>query len=331
MDTGKNIDIVIPWVDGNNPEWQARYLQYANITDGDKRIIRFRDWGLLPYWFRCIEKFAPWVRKIHFITSGELPEWLDTNHPKINWVKHEDFIPAEYLPTFNINAIETNIHRIDGLSEQFIYFNDDMFLIREAKPSDFFRNGKPCESAILDPIFPEEYPEIYVNAAMVLNRNFDKRTVIKKHFFKWMNLRYGKYLIKSLLMLPWRKFTGLLWSHLPQPFLKSTFNEVWSKETEILHLTGMAKFRNHTNVNQWIFRYWLLAKGDFSPANQFRKGVSFEIKPSTINHICHVISNQEMKQICINDGIEISDFEDMSNKLQRAFDSILPDKSSFEK
>ncbi|MBQ6357217.1 MAG: capsule biosynthesis protein CapK, partial [Solobacterium sp.] len=38
---------------------------------------RFKDWGLFKYWFRGVEKFAPWVNKIYFITWGHVPTWLD--------------------------------------------------------------------------------------------------------------------------------------------------------------------------------------------------------------------------------------------------------------
>ncbi len=125
MDSTGQIDIVLTWVDGNNPQWKARYSEFsAKVADGDKRAIRFRDWNLLRYWFRGIEAFAPWVRTVHFVTSGEYPDWLNLSHPKLNWVKHEDFMPSEYLPTFNINAIETNLHRIEGLSDCFVFFND---------------------------------------------------------------------------------------------------------------------------------------------------------------------------------------------------------------
>lgn len=332
MTDPERIDIVLTWVDGNDPEWLARYNKYQSVVkDGDKRTIRFRDWGLLKYWFRGIESFAPWVGKIHFVTSGEFPEWLDKEHSKLNWVKHEDFIPADFLPTFNINAIETNLHRIKDLSDCFVFFNDDMFLTRRVSPSDFFQNNLPCDFAILDPIFPVQYPEVFVNDIMVINRHFSKKDVIKKNLLKWINPKYGKYLAKSILLMPWKKFPGLLDAHLPNSFRKETFEEVWQAEPEILRTTGLARFRSHTNVNQWLFRFWHLAKGEFYPFNILGQGQSYEISLSTIDTICNVIRNKEYKQICINDSEDISDFEDMRDRLKSAFNAILPDKSSFEK
>lgn len=332
MTNSFEIDVVMPWVDGNDSVWQERFRQFAGVEkDGDKREMRFRDWGLLPYWFRGIETFAPWVRKIHFVTSGEKPEWLNLDCPKLNWVKHEDFIPEKYLPTFNINAIETNIHRIEGLSEHFVYFNDDMFLIREASISDFFKDGLPCDFAILDPIVPKEYPEIYVNGILALNRHFKKKEVMTKHCSKWFNLKYGKYLMKTLCLLPWEKFPGLLGAHLPQSFVKKTFDDVWRDEPDLLDATGSARFRSHTNVNQWIFRFWHIAQGKFSPSNTIKKGDSYEIMPSSIDMICSIVSEQKYKQVCINDGDNIGDFSVMQRKLEVAFNTILPNKSAFEK
>ncbi|PXV62336.1 Stealth-like protein [Dysgonomonas alginatilytica] len=325
------VDIVLTWVDGNNPQWRTLYQKYSNeVSEGDKRNIRFRDWGLLKYWFRGIEAFAPWVGTIHLVTSGERPDWLDINHPKLHWVKHEDFMPEEFLPTFNINAIETNLHRIEGLSDQFIFFNDDVFLIDTAKESDFFRNNRPCDFAILDPIFPEEYPEIFVNDIRIINRHFSKREVINKDLLKWINPKYGKYLFKSILLLPWKKFPGLLDAHLAHSFRKETFEEVWRAEPEILHKTGRARFRSHADVNQWLFRFWHIAKGEFTPTDILSQGQTFEISTSTIEEICEVIRTKKYMQICINDGEDIPDFEGMSRKLQEAFHDILPHKSSFE-
>ncbi len=128
------IDFVLLWVDGNDSVWQQQknlYLsQEISVPLGDANgNCRFRDHGLLRYWFRSVERFAPWVNKVFFVTCGQKPEWLDESYSKLCLVNHKDFIPAEYLPTFHSNTIELNLHRIDTLSEHFVLFNDDMFQI----------------------------------------------------------------------------------------------------------------------------------------------------------------------------------------------------------
>ena len=118
----EKIDFVIPWVDGNDPQWRAEKAKYdpSGMPQSDAPE-RYRDWDNLQYWFRGVEKFAPWVNRIHFITWGHLPPWLDTSNPKLNIVKHTDYIPEKYLPTFSSHAIELNMHRIEGLAEHFVF------------------------------------------------------------------------------------------------------------------------------------------------------------------------------------------------------------------
>ena len=87
------IDIVVPWVDGNDPAWRAERSQYRPDQNSDGGDSRYREWGLFQYWFRGIEMYAPWVRKVHLITWGHLPAWLNTDHPKLHIVNHRDYMP----------------------------------------------------------------------------------------------------------------------------------------------------------------------------------------------------------------------------------------------
>ncbi len=154
MENSDKIDIVITWVDGNDPEWIKQKIQNMPAEQQYKAATashRFRDWDNAQYIFRGIEKYMPWVNRIHFVTWGHLPTWLNVDNPKLHIVNHRDFIPEEYLPTFNSNAIELNFHRIPGISEQFILFNDDTFVIGPTRPEDFFADGKPRDAAILSP------------------------------------------------------------------------------------------------------------------------------------------------------------------------------------
>src|SRR5699024_8846127 len=141
----EKIDFVLTWVDGNDPDWQKVKNQYTVKDLGDNRDIRFRDWDNLQFWFRGVENFTPWVNKVHFVTWGHIPKWLNINHPKLNIVYHHDYIPEKYLPTFSSHVIELNLHRIKGLSDRFVYFNDDTFITKTMKESDFFISGLPCD------------------------------------------------------------------------------------------------------------------------------------------------------------------------------------------
>ena len=92
------IDFVITWVDDSDPKWRKEFEYYSAKESRciNTDTCRYRDWDTLRYWFRGVEKFAPWVNKIYFVTYGHLPEWLKTDNPKLVIVNHEDFIPAEY-------------------------------------------------------------------------------------------------------------------------------------------------------------------------------------------------------------------------------------------
>ncbi len=327
------VDFVLPWVDNTDKQWQERFTLYkGKLDNGDNREIRFRNWDLLRYWFRSIEKFTPWVNKIFFITSGELPEWIDISHPKLKWIRHEDYIPAEYLPTFSANAIELNLHRIKELSETFVYFNDDFFILNHLPLSRFFKGNLPCDYAVMT-AKPSSGGIIHmaINDLELIERNFDKHSVIKKNPTKWFSLKYGSRIASNILLYPWKEFSGFIDPHIPYSFLKSTYLKVWEAEFNELNKTCSRKFRTNEDVNQWLIRYWQLAEGNFYPKNIQKNSLCIDIDDNIINKICSAISGQEYDIICLNDSENISDFEKLKSGLQNAFEKIIPQKSSFEK
>ena len=108
------IDFVVTWVNGSDESWikeRAKYLPQTKEQDL-RGVQRYRDWDLMRYWFRGVEKYASWVHKIYFITCGQKPEWLNLDCPKLKLIKHSDYMPKDALPTFNSNAIEMRIHNI---------------------------------------------------------------------------------------------------------------------------------------------------------------------------------------------------------------------------
>ena len=331
--TQKPIDFVIIWVDGNDPAWRAVKNQYVPKPVGeDDQEVRYRDWDNLQYWFRSVEKYTPWVNKINFVTWGHLPKWLDTSNPKLHIVKHEDYIPAEYLPTFNSHTIEHNLHRIEGLAEQFVYFNDDMFINKPMKPEDFFVNGKPCDTFAMDCIFwgKDSAGPYNGNDMAVINTHFPKKQALLKNWKNWFRLRYGaKHLYRTLVLLPWAWFPGFYYHHLPNSFLKATFEEVWAAEPEILDETCKCRIRSTTNVNQWLYKYWQLASGNFYPRTN-KIGRCYHIKDQNVYDLLDSIRHQKDAMICINDTAKTVNFEEKVRLVKEAFQSVLPEKSSFE-
>lgn len=135
------IDVVYTWVDSSDPKWQADRGRFDTETANASasNAERFIDRQELKYSLRALELFAPFVRHIYIVTADQHPQWLAKDHPKVTVVSHRDIFPdPSVLPTFNSHSIETCLHRIEGLSENFIYFNDDVFVGQEVEPADFF-------------------------------------------------------------------------------------------------------------------------------------------------------------------------------------------------
>ena len=327
----EQIDIVITWVDGSDPNWLIEKNKFLGIESSISQFTnganRYQDQGLLKYWFRGIEKFMPWINKIYFVTYGHYPDWLNLENKKIKLVKHSDFMDAKYLPTFSSNPILLNLHRIPELSDKFIYFNDDMFVINPCKPTYFFKNGLPCDMAVLNPIVaPDLDPfwDMMLNNVMVINKNFEKQQVLKKYHRKWFTCKYGfKNLVRNYCLKPYKSFPGFYDNHLPNAFLKSTFKEVWEKNFDICDSTCMNKFRTENDITEWTMKYWQLAKGTFSPINKDKLGKFVSLKSdSAINYLRN---NPVAPLVCLNDESENLE------KIVEYFENKFPVKSKFEK
>lgn len=329
-DIEDKIDFVITWVDSGDEKWLEDKRKYKDTNINNINNVRYRDWDNLRYWFRGIEKNAPWVNNIFFITYGHLPNWLNLNHPKLKIVNHSDYIPNEYLPTFNSRVLEIYMHRINELSENFVYFNDDMFLIDRVKPKDFFKDGIPCDSLVLNAIVGDYkgISNVVCNDIAVINKYFDKKIFLKECWKKIFNLKYGKENLRTIALLPWKHFTGFLDLHVGISFNKSTFDELWRKEEEMLLDVAKCRFREEKGVNLWLFRYWQLVTGKFYPRRiNFSK---YYLLSNDNRKIIDEILKKKNKMICLNDNANIENYETEKNRIKEMFEALFPDKSSFE-
>ena len=328
------IDIVVLWVDGNDPEWLEEKSKYAPQKKADNSATnnRFRDWDLMKYWFRGVEKFAPWVNNVYFVTCGHYPKWLNLDNPKLKLVKHTDFIPEELLPTFNSNVIEMHLNNIKELEEQFVLFNDDIFLISDTTPEDFFQDGKPCETALLGIVSSQNYkdvfPHIVVNNSAIINMHFNKKEVMKKHRSKFINRLYGKDALRTMLLQPFVYFSDFRDLHLATSHLKSNFDEVWNAEPEAIYNATKSRFRSTADVSHWLVKAWYMCKGEFVPRSS-KWGRKFELGAEQGE--CDYIKKQKGKVVCLNESSDDIDFERIQKNLVDAFETILPEKSGFEK
>lgn len=330
-------DFVIAWVDGNDLEWRKEKEKYSpSKIDESNSDNRYRDWGLLPYWFRGVEKFTPWVNKIFFVTWGHVPEFLNIDNEKLEIVSHKSFIPKKYLPTFSSHAIELNLHRIPELSEHFVYFNDDTFIIRPMPETSFFRSDLPCTCGSERPIELAGDIGIWQHAAVndlgIINKNFCKSTQVEKYQKKYASSEYrwqDNIRTKVIERLYPDYFTGFKNLHAPAAYLKSTFESVWNAETDLLDKTSSNRFRTAEDVNQWVMLWWQIASGNFSPFSV--DNVVSGVVDDTVDELCEIISSQNHDMICLNDPDGDIDFNALSDRIKSAFNIILPDKSSFEK
>lgn len=327
------VDIVVPWVDGNDPGWVEKYNQYSETPIKEEDRCRFRDWGIMKYWFRGIAEFAPWVNRVFLITDGQKPAFINEDCDKLVIIDHKDYIDSKYLPLFNSSAIEVGLHRIPGLSEKFIYFNDDLFLIRPTAPNYFFRGDLPCDMGIEGIFHPlrDKLQILYFNNAAYINREFDKRKVYKHQWRKWLNIKYGTYNLFNLYMLPLKCFFSFKNFHTCQPFLKSTFEEVWKKYGDEIQKTTMTRFRSESGVNQYLFKDWQLVTGKFYPTNLAKTTQYFNISDKSISQICDTILKQKKTIICLNDNYYDNHFEVVQKRISDSFEKILPNKCIFEK
>lgn len=323
------IDFVITWVDGNDKNWLSEKNKYLNVK-GDSNLNRFRDFDNLQYLFRGIDKYTPWVNKVFFVTWGHLPSWLDTKNPKLRIVNHKEFIPEEYLPTFNSNVIEMNLHRIKDLSDNFVLFNDDLFILDKLSDKDFFVNDLPRDYYVeyIKKNPSKRHQIMRKNYYDVIDDHFIKKNVLRSNMSKILNIKYGKYIFNNILSLKNKTFNDFLDLHATQAFNKSTFNKAWNMEYDKLNEACKNKFRANNDIGKNICRYLHLLEGKFSP--YILKSKYFEVSNDNNILIKH-IKGKRSKIICINDAKVDVDFESAKIEVNNALNSILPEKSSFEK
>lgn len=336
------IDFVVTWVDGNDPEWKKEKDKYVGeMTDEiENTPARYRDWGLLQYWFRAVERYAPWVRKVFLVTSGQKPDWINLNYEKLVFVTHEEFIPEQYLPTFNSRTIEMNLWRMNDLSEHFVYFNDDFFLNRPVEPEDFYENGLPRLCAVALPFYfhsPTPWTAwrlALLNDIGLINDTFDIRQVMRKYPEKFFSYVYGRKIKYNRRVLDDAYITGMYYSHAPYIYLKSVFADIWKTYPEIMDVSCRDRFRNHQQVTVLLPILWMIFQGKFIPVDAGYLGPMLDLNHQTIGRIEELLSSEE-RAVCLNDG-QNADEEDeetrrmIYDELHRVMRAKFPDRSKYE-
>lgn len=291
------MDIVITFVNGNDPVWRADYEKHTNRPLQNKR---FRDWGTLKYLLRGIEKNMPFIENVYIVVSHEsqIPEWADRK--RLRTVLHKDIIPDFLLPTFNANPIETHLHNIRDLSEQFLFFNDDIFPMRPCRPEDFFREGK-------------------------IRTGFSKH-ILCAGMFRHITRNSDRLARKALGMKKSCMF--IRQQHICTPLLKSEVGEVYRAVEKDL-LSSLTMLRESKNVNQYLFTDYMFYKGAAINEKLSRKHIS--LASASAKKVRKAICNPSEDLLCIND-VNMSDerFAKLHRAIISAFEESFPEKSSFE-
>lgn len=333
------IDIVIPWVNGSDPDWnelRRRYSTNNGGISGANTAIRYQSWDNLHLWFRAVEKCMPWFNKIFLITCGHIPVFLDVQNSKLRIVRHEEYIPEEYLPTFNSNTIEMNLHRIEDLSENFILFNDDLFPLQKIEEEYYFQNNIPCDQAVESPIMPVDIGDltkwscmVKTNDLLIINQHFKKREVQKKNFWGWYNFKYGERIKRNIGLHYWNNFVGFHDPHMANAIKKSVLAKLWEEEPIALDLGSKNRFRGQEDVSQYLIRYWQLCEGCFVPRKTL--GKPFTVSINNCRGIADGIRHKEWQMVSLSEIGTADEFEIIKKEINKALEELYENKSSFEK
>ncbi|QRM91005.1 hypothetical protein FG167_10745 [Lacinutrix sp. WUR7] len=226
------IDVVILWVDGNDEKHKEKirpYIKDSEKLKTKKFRTRYDQVNEIKFTIDSIIKYASYVRNIYIVTDNQTPSFLknrntEDKYTKVSIVDHSVIFAehGEYLPTFNCRPIESLLYKIPNLAEHFIYFNDDFFLINKTKPTDFFKDGLP--------ILRGKWLK------------FDKDIFYKK--FKKAKFGHKTIQQNAAKLLGFKKYYNF--KHTPHPLRKSTFENYFEANKEVLINNIKHKFRVKT-------------------------------------------------------------------------------------
>lgn len=291
------IDIVIPYVNYKDNEWYKSYVKYKKECNHSysTNVNRFRDFGTLRYVFRGIEKNMPFINNVFLILASEsqCPEWVDKEKVKI--VYHKDFIPEEFLPTFNANTIEMFLWNIKELGEYFIYSNDDFFPLKKSVESDYFRDNKPIIELI-------------------------------KHLPSKGNIWNDELLGSIRLASHNNKIDYILQTrHGFSPMIKSKMIDFYEKNKKEIN-KSISRFRESYNFTGYLWVYDNYVNKNYVNGNIGEKYLCLN---NNINRCVNEILSSKTKCLCLNDNV-VRLMPNTEEKLHTAFLRVFPHKSSYE-
>ena len=279
-----DIDMVFSWVDGTAVEFQrARALRMQSyvVGAGDDSEARYRQIDELKYALRSVYLFAPWVRRIFIVSDSPRPTWLD-EHPSVTMVASEEFFQnPSVLPTHNSHAVESQLQHIPGLSEHFIYSNDDMFFGRPVHPDMFFSPGGVTK-------FIEATTRIGLGETNPNRSGFENAARVNRRLLRE---RFGRITTRHL-------------EHAATPLRKSVLLELEREFGEDFERTAASTFRSSTDISvtNSLYHYYALMTGRAVVQTQARvKYVETTLKVA-LREMNALLKQGSYDFFCLNDG-----------------------------
>ncbi|WAC58014.1 stealth family protein [Gordonia sp. SL306] len=279
-----DIDLVFSWVDGSSQEWQAqraKRMQSHVVGEGDDSEARFRQIDELRYALRSVHMYAPWIRRIFIATDSPKPAWL-SDDPRVTFVRSEEFFAdPSVLPTHNSQAVESQLHRIPGLAEHFLYSNDDMFFGRSVSPQMFFSPGG-VSMFIEAPI------------RIGLGSNNDQRSGFEN------SARVNRGLLRDRFGL----VTTRHLEHAATPLRKSVMAEMEAKFPAEFAATAASTFRAETNISvtNSLYHYYALMSGRAVVQRSAKVKYVDTTSKSGLRQMDSLLTKRSMDFFCLNDG-----------------------------
>ena len=323
------VDFVITWVNGADQQWLARRAAASSTRDsqwlGDAGN---RGEGFLKWQLRSIAQNAPWVRTVHLVTEGRLPDWLDTSDPRLQVVRDSQLNPHG-VDTFNSHAVEASITEIPGLAEHFVYLNDDFFLGRPIGPDFYFREGLPYANP--SPLYlthGDLHAHAMLNATSTLNSLYGKRDYLRglgRGVLRAASLDTPR----SVTVLASRRIPPTVDMHLPTPLRRSVTAEVFTLADQQLDDVRRSVFRSPTDIAPiYLATIWHIATGRFFPISRRAAGRWISMANAPERAIVELI-NSDAPQLCVNDNVRSDDAE-VTGAVVAALDARWPQPSPFE-
>jgi len=279
-----DIDIVFSWVDAGSVEWQrarARRMASYVVGEGDDHEARFRQLDELKYALRSVNLFAPWIRNIYVVTDSDRPHWLD-EHPRITVLRSEEFFSdTSVLPTHNSMAVESQLHHIPGLSEHFLYSNDDMFFGRQVRPEMFFTAGGLTK-------FIEGTNRIGLGDNDLRRSGFENAARVNREL---LHQRFGKLITRHL-------------EHAAVPLRTSVLQEMEREFATEFRATMSSAFRASTNISvtNSLYHYYAYLTGRAVRSETARAIYVDTTTVAGLRSLDKLLQRRAFDTFCLNDG-----------------------------